>query len=222
MLESFDLFDCEHTVAAEYLNKHRYPWEVLPDIAELILLIKKRLGAEYAEVSPGVYIHKTAKAALTAFIGAPCIIGAETEVRHCAFIRGNAIIGENCVIGNSTEIKNSILFDGVKAPHYNYIGDSILGYKAHLGAGAVISNVKSLGNEVIAVYDGVKMFTGLKKFGALLGDFAEIGCNCVLNPGTVVGRNSVIYPLSSVRGHVPSDSIYKNKNEIIPKLYKCK
>jgi len=217
MLKSFDLLGLEHTLAKELFETCRYPWEVLPEIKNFILAVENNLGAEYTEVSPHVFVHKTAKIALSAYLGAPLIVGAGTEIRHCTFIRGSAIIGENCVVGNSTEIKNSVLFDGAKAPHYNYVGDSIFGYKAHTGAGAVTSNVKSLGSEITAEYAGVKLFTGLKKFGAVLGDYAEIGCNSVLNPGTIIGRNSVVYPLSSVRGFVPPNTVYKSQNKITPK-----
>ena len=217
MLKCFDLLDLSHTIAAELFESCKYPWEVLPEIKSFIWGIKSALGTEYIELSPNVYAHNTAKIAPTAYICAPCIIGAGTEVRHCAFIRGCAVIGENCVVGNSTEIKNSVLFDGVKAPHYNYIGDSVFGYNSHTGAGAVTSNVKSLKGEITAVYAGGKLFTGLKKFGAVLGDFAEIGCNSVLNPATIVGKNSVVYPLSCVRGYVPPNSIYKGQNKITPK-----
>ncbi len=207
----------EHTLAKELFEACRYPWEILPEIKNFILAAESKLGAEYTEVSPHVFVHNTAKIAPSAYLDAPLIVGAGTEIRHCAYIRGSAVIGENCVIGNSTEIKNSVLFDGVKAPHYNYVGDSIFGYKAHTGAGAVTSNVKSLGSEITAIYAGVKLFTGLKKFGAVLGDYAEIGCNSVLNPGTIIGRNSVVYPLSSVRGFVPPNSVYKSQNKITPK-----
>ena len=216
-MNCFDLLDLRHTVAAPLFEKCRYPWEVLPGIKDFILSLEGALGAEYAEVSPHVYVHKTAKAAPTAYIGAPCIIGAETEIRHCAYIRGSAVIGAGCVVGNSTEIKNSILFDGVKAPHYNYIGDSILGFKAHLGAGVILSNVKSLKGGLTAAYAGIKVVTTLKKFGSVLGDFAEVGCGSVLNPATVVGKNSVIYPLCSVRGYVPPNSVFKGQNKITPK-----
>lgn len=217
MLECFDLLDLSHTIAAELFENVKYPWEVLPEIKNFILMAECALGAEYVELSPRVFVHKTAKIAPSAYIGAPCIIGAGTEVRHCAYIRGSAVIGENCVAGNSAEIKNSILFDGAKVPHYNYVGDSVLGFNSHMGAGAVTSNVKSFKGEITAVYAGGKLFTGLKKFGAVLGDYAEIGCGCVLNPATIVGKNSVVYPLSSVRGFVPPNSVYKSQNKITPK-----
>ena len=216
-MDCFDLLDLRHTAAAELFKKCRYPWEVLPEIKDYILSVESTLGAGYTEVSPHVFVHKTAKVAPSAFIGGPCIIGAETEIRHCAYIRGSAVIGAGCVVGNSTEIKNSVLFDGVKAPHYNYIGDSILGFKAHLGAGVILSNVKSLKGGLTAAYAGVNVVTTLKKFGSVLGDFAEIGCGSVLNPATVVGKNSVIYPLCSVRGYVPPNSVFKGQNKITPK-----
>ncbi|MDE6356100.1 MAG: UDP-N-acetylglucosamine pyrophosphorylase [Clostridia bacterium] len=218
MLKCFDLLDLSHTVAAELFENCRYPWEVLPEIKSFILGVQSALGADYIELSPHVYAHKTAEIAPSAQICAPCIIGAGAEIRHCAFIRGSAVIGENCVVGNSTEVKNSILFDGVKAPHYNYIGDSVLGFNSHTGAGTVTSNVKSLKGGLTAEYAGVKLITGLKKFGAVLGDCVEIGCNSVLNPATVIGKNSVVYPLSCVRGYVPPNSIYKGQNKITPRL----
>lgn len=189
----------------------------LAGIKELIISLGKGLGGEYTQVSENVWVHKTAKVAPTAYIGAPCIIGAGTEVRHCAFIRGSALIGENCVVGNSTELKNVILFDNVQVPHYNYVGDSILGYKSHMGAGSITSNVKSDKSFVTINCGGEKIKTGLKKMGAMLGDFVEVGCNSVLNPGTVIGRNSSVYPLSSVRGVVPANSIYKKFNDITEK-----
>ena len=204
------LFDLSHTRAADYLAGFTYPWEALKGIKELILALGPRLDkAEYNEVSPNVWVHKTATVAPTAFLGSPCIIGANTEVRHCAFIRGSALVGENCVVGNSVELKNVILFDKVQVPHYNYVGDSILGYKSHMGAGSITSNVKSDKTLVCVSTPDGKIPTGLKKFGAMLGDHVEVGCNSVLNPGTVIGRNSSIYPLSCVRGFVPAGSIYK-------------
>ena len=208
-----DLFDLRHTLAGEYLGGFTYPWEALKGIKELILTLGPALGAEYEEVSESVWVHRTAKVAPTAFLGAPCIIGANTEVRHCAFIRGSALVGENCVVGNSVELKNVILFDGVQTPHYNYVGDSILGYKAHMGAGSVTSNVKSDKTPVV-IHGQENIPTNLKKVGAMLGDFVEVGCNSVLNPGTVVGRNSNVYPLSCVRGVIPANSIYKARGNI--------
>ena len=212
-----DLYDLEHTAAKEYLTQFTYPWEALKGISALIVSLGEKLGEEYVQVSPQVWVHQTASVAHTAYLGAPCIIGPETEVRHCAFIRGSALVGGGCVVGNSAELKNVILFDGVQTPHYNYVGDSILGYKAHMGAGSITSNVKGdktlvtvrMGEEAIA--------TGLKKMGAMLGDYAEIGCNSVLNPGSIIGRNAQVYPLSSVRGTVPAESIYKRDGTIVAK-----
>lgn len=212
-----DLFDLSRSRAGVYLSGFEFPWEALDGIKNLITEIGRGLDKnEFTEVSPEVWIHKNAVVAPTAFIGAPCIIDDGTEIRHCAFIRGSALIGKNCVVGNSCEIKNSILFDNVQTPHFNYVGDSILGYKAHMGAGSITSNVKSDSSNIVIKAD-VNVKTGLKKCGAMLGDFAEIGCNTVLNPGTVVGRKSNIYPLSSVRGVVPKNSIYKSADAIITK-----
>ncbi|MBQ1319439.1 MAG: UDP-N-acetylglucosamine pyrophosphorylase [Solobacterium sp.] len=211
-----DLYDLEHTQAREYLEKYTYPWEALKGIKDLIVEIGQTLDPEeYTEVSEHVWVHKTATVFPSAYLGAPCIIGPETEVRHCAFIRGSALVGASCVVGNSCELKNVILFDHVQTPHYNYVGDSILGYYAHMGAGSVTSNVKS-DKKLVVVHGGEEeMETGLKKFGAMLGDHVEVGCNSVLNPGTVVGRNSRVYPTSCVRGVVPADSIYKDNGKIV-------
>ena len=217
MIETYELLDLNYTAAESYLKNYRYPWQALAGIKDFILSYGATLGAEYIEVSPSVWVHATAKVAPTAHLGAPCIIGAGTEVRHCAFVRGSALVGKNCVVGNSTELKNVILFDGVQAPHYNYVGDSILGHKAHMGAGSITSNVKSDKSEVTVKTEGGKIATGLKKFGAVIGDFAEIGCNSVLNPGAVIGRNSTVYPLSSVRGAVPENSIFKSGGTIVKK-----
>lgn len=212
-----DLYDLSHTAAAEYLKGFTYPWEALKGIKDLILSLGENLSKEeYTEVSPTVWVHNTAKVAPTAYLGAPCIIGANTEVRHCAFIRGSALVGEGCVVGNSTELKNVILFDSVQVPHYNYVGDSILGYKSHMGAGSITSNVKS-DKSLVVINGPEKIPTGIKKVGALLGDFVEVGCNSVLNPGTVVGRNSNVYPLSCVRGVVPANSIYKTGGVVVAK-----
>ncbi len=217
MLKTVELFDMKHSAAGQYLAQYEYPWQALKGIKDLIVTLGAELGEEYREVSPQVWVHNTATVAPTAYLGAPCIIGAKTEVRHCAFVRGSALVGENCVVGNSVELKNVILFDNVQVPHYNYVGDSILGYKSHMGAGSVTSNVKS-DKTLVIVKDGTEsMETGLKKFGAMLGDFVEVGCNSVLNPGTVVGRNSNIYPTSCVRGVVPADSIWKTGGIIVKK-----
>ena len=211
------LYDLDHTLAAEYLRQFTYPWEALKGIKDEILRLGAGLGDDYTEIAPQVWVHKTAKVAPTAYLGAPCIIGAETEVRHCAFIRGSALVGNNCVVGNSVELKNVILFDNVQTPHYNYVGDSILGYKSHMGPGSVTSNVKSDKTLVTVNPPDARLETGLKKFGAMLGDFVEVGCNSVLNPGTVVGRHSNIYPVSCVRGFVPANSIYKTGGLIVEK-----
>ena len=203
-------------MAGEYLSQFTYPWEALSGIKELIISLGGKLSEDYTEISPQVWVHKTAKIAPTAYLGAPCIIGANTEVRHGAFIRGSALVGEGCVVGNSVELKNVILFDSVQVPHYNYVGDSILGYKAHMGAGSVTSNVKS-DKSLVVIHTEPEIPTGIKKVGAMLGDFVEVGCNSVLNPGTVIGRNSNVYPLSCVRGVVPADSIYKTGGIIVAK-----
>lgn len=212
------LLDLKETIASELFEGKTYPWEVLPEIKDFILKLGKTLDPEEYEYKEGdIWIAKSAKIAPTACINGPAIIGKDTEVRHCAFIRGNAIVGEGCVVGNSTELKNVVIFNCVQVPHYNYVGDAVLGYKSHMGAGSICSNVKS-DKQLVVVKDGEeKIETGLKKFGAMLGDHVEVGCGSVLNPGTVIGRNSNIYPLSSVRGCVPADSIYKNKNEVVSK-----
>lgn len=212
-----ELYDLSHSMAGAYLDGFAYPWEALKGIKEMITALGQTLDPEqYTQVTPQVWVHKTAKIAPTAYLGAPCIIGAGTEVRHCAFIRGAALVGENCVVGNSVELKNVILFDHVQVPHYNYVGDSILGYKAHMGAGSITSNVKS-DKALVVIHGPEEMPTGQKKVGAMLGDFVEVGCNSVLNPGTVIGRNSNVYPLSCVRGTVPENSIYKTGGKIVEK-----
>lgn len=211
-----ELFDLEHTLAKEYLSGFTYPWQALAGIHDLILNLGPTLK-DYQEIEPQVWVHPSAKIAPTAYLGAPCIIGPDTEVRHCAFIRGNALVGAHCVVGNSVELKNVILFDGVQTPHYNYVGDSILGYKSHMGAGSITSNVKSDKSLVVVKSQGEEYPTGLKKMGAILGDHVEVGCNSVLNPGTIVGCDSMIYPVSCVRGVIPSNSIYKDKNSILKK-----
>ena len=216
MITISDLYDLSHTMAAEYLSAFTYPWEALKGIKDMILRLGVKLGEDYTEVTEHVWVHKTASVAPTAYLGAPCIIGANTEVRHCAFVRGSALVGENCVVGNSVELKNVILFDNVQTPHYNYVGDSILGYKAHMGAGSVTSNVKS-DKSLVVIHAGENLPTNLKKVGVMLGDNVEVGCNSVLNPGTVVGRNSNIYPLSCVRGVIPADSIYKSGGIVVAK-----
>ncbi|MBR5804760.1 MAG: UDP-N-acetylglucosamine pyrophosphorylase [Clostridia bacterium] len=212
-----DLYDLDHTAAKDYLSNFTYPWEALKGIKEFILELGPTLGPEYTEVSEHVWVHRTAKVFPSAYLGAPCIIGPETEVRHCAFIRGSALVGANCVVGNSVELKNVILFDNVQTPHYNYVGDSILGYKSHMGAGSITSNVKS-DKKLVVVHNGDEQIeTGIKKFGAMLGDYVEVGCNSVLNPGTVIGRHSNVYPTSCVRGVVPERSIWKNNGTVVRK-----
>ena len=216
MYTILDLYDLQHSMAGTYLQNFCFPWEALKGIQGLILELGPALGEEFTEISPQVWVHHSAKVAPTAFFGAPCIIGANTEVRHGAFIRGSALVGENCVVGNSVELKNVILFDNVQVPHYNYVGDSILGYKAHMGAGSVTSNVKS-DRSLVVIHGETEIETGIKKVGAMLGDHVEVGCNSVLNPGTVIGRNSNVYPLSCVRGVVPTNSIYKTGGVIVTK-----
>ncbi len=225
-LRTQELFDLTHTRARPWLEHTEYPWEILPDISTVIREVGDTLDpALYDHPADGVWIAKSAKIAPTAYVGAPTVIGEHTEVRHCAFIRGSALIGDDCVVGNSTELKNCILFDGVQVPHYNYVGDSVLGHKSHMGAGAITSNVKSDKTPVTVKpaagregdFDPIP--TGRKKFGAMLGDFVEVGCNSVLNPGTVIGPHSNIYPLSSVRGAVPANAIFKSGqgSEIVKK-----
>ena len=214
-----ELLDLSHTIAAPLFEGRTYPWEVLGDIKAFILALGPTLPKdEYDEVSEGVWIARDAAVFPSAYIGAPCIIDHGAEVRHCAFIRGSAIVGKNCVVGNSVELKNALLFDGVQTPHYNYVGDSVLGYKSHMGAGSITSNVKSDKTLVVVKNGGDRMETGLKKFGAILGDFVEVGCNSVLNPGCVIGRRSSVYPTSSVRGVVPQDSIFKAPGDVVKRV----
>lgn len=211
-----NLFDLDKTIAKDLFEGAVYPWEVLPKIKEFIVKLGNTLDPEiYEKRGENIWVAKSAKVAPSAYLGGPLIICENAEIRHCAFIRGSAIVGAGAVVGNSTELKNAVLFDGVQVPHYNYVGDSILGYKAHTGAGAITSNLKSDKKLVTVMCDGEKVETGVKKFGAMLGDFADIGCNSVLNPGTVVGRGTRVYPLSMVRGYVPEHSIYKNRNEVV-------
>ena len=214
-----NLYNLEETIAKNLLEEATYPWEVLGKIEEYILKIGEELSKEdYNKVGENVWIAKSAKVAPTAYINGPAIIGENAEVRHCAFIRGNAIVGNNAVVGNSTELKNVILFNNVQVPHYNYVGDSILGYKAHMGAGSITSNVKS-DKKLVVIKNGDEMIeTGRKKVGAMIGDNVEVGCGSVLNPGTVIGRDSNIYPLSSVRGVVKAHSIYKKDGNIVDKV----
>ena len=213
-----NLYDLSQTIASSLFKDVTYPWEVLPKIKDFIIALGNTLDTHiYEKKGENIWIAKSAKVAPTAYISGPVIIGEETEIRHCAFIRGNAIVGNHCVVGNSTELKNVILFNNVQVPHYNYVGDSILGYRSHMGAGSITSNVKSDKKLVIVKSGAECMETGLKKFGAMIGDNVEVGCNSVLNPGTVIGKNSNIYPLSCVRGIVLANSIYKNQNEVVAK-----
>lgn len=213
-----NLYNLDETIAKEIFDGCIYPWEVLPKIKDFIIKLGKTLSKdEYDEVGENIWVAKNAKVAPTAYINGPVIIGKNAEVRHCAFIRGSAIVGENAVVGNSTELKNVILFNNVQVPHYNYVGDSILGYKSHMGAGSITSNVKSDKKLVIVKNKEEQIETGLKKFGAMVGDNVEVGCGSILNPGSVIGKNTNIYPLSSVRGVIASNSIYKNQGEIVEK-----
>ena len=217
MYRTSELFDLEHTLARELLEGCEYPWLALPQIRKTILALGAALGEGYVRTAPDVWIHETASVAPTASITGPCINGPEAQIRHCAFIRGNALVGGKCVVGNSVELKNVILFDSCEVPHFNYVGDCILGFRAHMGAGSVTSNIKSDRTNIV-VKDGTeRIATGMRKIGAMLGDFAEIGCNSVLNPGTVVGRRATVYPLSCVRGTVPADSILKTGGIIAAK-----
>ena len=218
MMTINDLFDLDYTIAAELFRGKTYPWEVLPEISDFILKLGETLDPEeFDHPAEGVWIARDAKIFPSAHLGAPCIIDRGAEVRQCAFIRGSAIVGKGAVVGNSTELKNVVLFDKVQVPHYNYVGDSVLGYKAHMGAGSITSNVKSDKTLVTVKEPGNYIETGRKKFGAILGDFVEVGCNSVLNPGTVVGRHTNIYPTSCVRGVIPANSIYKDKVDIVLK-----
>ena len=221
MLEALTVkenYSLDQTIAKDIFNGVTYPWEVLPKISSFILELGATLSEdEYEKRGENVWVAKSAKVAPTAFINGPAIIGKDAEVRHCAFIRGNAIVGEGAVVGNSTELKNVILFNKVQVPHYNYVGDSVLGYKSHMGAGSITSNVKSDKKLVVVKTPEGNIETGIKKFGAMLGDEVEVGCGSVLNPGTVVGAHSNIYPLSSVRGVVPAGSIYKKQGEVVTK-----
>lgn len=218
MCKMEDLLDLTHCIAADLFTNKVYPWEVLDEIGDYILELGKQLSEEeFLHPSEDVWIAKDAKIFSSASITGPCIIDHTAEVRHCAFIRGNAIVGKGCVVGNSVELKNVVLFDEVQVPHYNYVGDSILGYKAHMGAGSITSNVKSDKSLVVIKTEEGSIPTGRKKVGAILGNFVEIGCNSVLNPGTVIGPRSIVYPISSVRGFIPSAHIYKNDELIIPR-----
>ena len=213
-----ELYDLTETAAKPLLESVTYPWEALPKIKDFIIELGNSLDPEeYEKRGENIWIHKSATVFDSAYIAGPCIIGKDTEVRQCAFIRGSALVGDNCVVGNSTELKNVILFNNVQVPHYNYVGDSILGFHSHMGAGSITSNVKSDKTLVHVKGADFDIATGMKKFGAMLGDYVEVGCNSVLNPGTVIGSHSNIYPLSRVRGYVPSNSIYKDRNDIVTK-----
>ena len=214
-----DLYTLDETIAKDFLSNFEYPWEALPHIKDYIIELGNTLDKEkYDYIGDNVWIAKSAKVFTSAYIGGPCIIGEEAEVRQCAFIRGSAIVGAGAVVGNSTELKNVILFNKVQVPHYNYVGDSILGYKAHMGAGSITSNVKSDKKLVVVHNEGTDIETGLKKFGAMLGDNVEVGCNSVLNPGTVIGKQSNVYPTSCVRGVIPEKSIFKKSGEVVKKI----
>ncbi len=212
-----DLYDLNETIAKDLFEGKTYPWEVLPEIGDFVTKLGETLSDEFDHPEENIWIHKSVKIAKTATLNGPLIIDADTEVRPGAFIRGNVLVGKNCVVGNSTELKNVVLFNTVQVPHYNYVGDSILGTHSHMGAGSITSNVKSDKTLVVVKNDGEEIETGLKKFGAMIGDYVEVGCNSVLNPGTVIGRNTNIYPLSPVRGVVPENSIYKSSDKIVDK-----
>ena len=213
-----ELFDLSHTLAAPLLEKYEYPWQCLPGLSAFITELGGTLDPErFDHPSEGVWIAKSATVAPTAFIGAPCIVDEEAEIRHCAYIRGSALIGKGAVVGNSTEVKNAILFDGVQIPHFNYCGDSILGYRAHMAAGVITSNVKADKTNVTIRFGRERIETGLRKLGAILGDGVELGCNTVCNPGTVIGRGTRVYPLTRVRGYVPANSILKGEGILIAK-----
>ncbi|MCR5145098.1 MAG: UDP-N-acetylglucosamine pyrophosphorylase [Lachnospiraceae bacterium] len=216
-IEIKDLYDLNETIAKDLFEGKTYPWEVLPEIGDFVLKLGETLSDEFNHPEENIWIHKSVKVAKTATLNGPLIIDADTEVRPGAFIRGNVLVGKNCVVGNSTELKNVVLFNTVQVPHYNYVGDSILGTHSHMGAGSITSNVKSNKTLVVVKNDGEEIETGLKKFGAMIGDYVEVGCNSVLNPGTVIGRNTDIYPLSPVRGVVPEKSIYKSADNIVDK-----
>lgn len=217
-IKTKSLYNLNFTIAAELLESCEYPFEILPKISNFILELGSTLSSdEFDKIGDDIWVSKSAKVAKTASINGPCIIDADAEIRHCAFIRGNAIVGKGAVVGNSTELKNVILFDKVQVPHYNYVGDSVLGYKSHMGAGSITSNVKSDKTLVVIKKGNEKIETGLKKFGAMLGDEVEVGCGSVLNPGTIIGKNSQVYPLSSVRGVVAENSIYKRAGEVVEK-----
>ncbi len=212
-----DLYDLNETIAKDLFEGKTYPWEVLPEIGDFVIKLGETLSDDFDHLEENIWIHKSVKIAKTATLNGPLIIDADTEIRPGAFIRGNVLVGKNCVVGNSTELKNVVLFNTVQVPHYNYVGDSILGTHSHMGAGSITSNMKSDKTLVVVKNEGEEIKTGLKKFGAMIGDYVEVGCNSVLNPGTVIGRNTNIYPLSPVRGVVPENSIYKSAENIADK-----
>ena len=219
VLKISNLFDLNNTIAKELLERLEYPWEVFNTLEDFIMEIGPKLPKDkFEQKGDNIWIARSAKVAPTASLNGPLIIDEDAEVRHCAFVRGNAIVGKGAVVGNSTELKCTLLFDKVQVPHYNYVGNSVLGFKSHMGAGSITSNLKSDKSLVTVNVDGEKVETGMKKFGAILGDCVEVGCNSVMNPGTVIGKNTNVYPLSMVRGYVPESSIYKNKNEIVSKI----
>lgn len=219
VLKISNLFDLNNTIAKELLERLEYPWEVFNTLEDFIMEIGPKLPKDkFEQKGDNIWIAKSAKVAPTASLNGPLIIDEDAEVRHCAFVRGNAIVGKGAVVGNSTELKCTLLFDKVQVPHYNYVGNSVLGFKSHMGAGSITSNLKSDKSLVTVNVHGEKVETGMKKFGAILGDCVEVGCNSVMNPGTVIGKNTNVYPLSMVRGYVPEGSIYKNKNEIVSKI----
>jgi NDP-sugar pyrophosphorylase family protein len=218
MIKIQDLFDLKHTMAKSFLERLTYPWEALADLSDWIVAAGKKLDPEaYEECAEHVWVHKTAAVMPSAFLGAPCIIGARTQVRHGAFIRGSALVGEDCVVGNSAELKNVILFDRVEVPHYNYVGDSILGFHAHMGAGSITSNVKADRQNIVIKTSAGELETGRHKIGAMLGDWVEVGCNAVLNPGTIIGPHTNVYPTISLRGVIPANHIVKDRETVVPK-----
>ena len=217
-LKTEALLDLSRSMAGEYLKEYESPYLAIPHIKDMILDIQGKLDDSFVKINEGVFAHKTAVIAPSAFIGGPTVICAGAEIRHCAYIRGSALIGENSVVGNSTEVKNAVIFDNVQVPHFNYVGDSVLGYKSHMGAGSVTSNVKSDKTNVTLKIDGEILETGMRKFGAVLGDYVEVGCNSTLNPGTIIGRHTNVYPNSCVRGIIPAWHIYKNKENIVLKI----
>lgn len=212
-----NLFNLDNTRAKDLFERYKYPWELLSEISKYILVLSKTLPSSYKEIAPQVWVDEGTTIEKTALINGPAIIGKDCEIRHCTFIRGNVIIGDNCVVGNSTEVKNSILFNNVQIPHFNYVGDSILGYKSHLGAGVILSNVKSAGGNVSVNVKGEKLQTNIRKIGGIIGDYVEIGCNSVINPGTIIGPGTQVYPLTFVRGTIDSNCILKNNNQIVQK-----